>query len=177
MISVEIDARDLDRLVVELRATPTQVKHALSSTLRKMAAWVRTRSVRGLSKELGIAQKTIRRRLRGIKARPTADGGAEVKLWYGLNPVALIHLAAKQSGKGVRAAGGRFVQGAFIAKTKSGGRQVFKRAGKGRLPLQKQTADIAATAERYLDDGLLNSTAFEQQFFKTFEHELKWQTR
>lgn len=172
MISTEIDARDLDRLVVELAATHEQVKRALNSTLRKMAAWVRTRSVRGLSKELGIKQKTIRRRLRSIKARPTANGGAEVKVWYGLDPIALVHLGAKQSGKGVRASGGRFVQGAFIAKG-----QVFKRKGKERLPLEKQSADIVDKSERFLDDGLLNSAAFEAQFFKTFEHELKWQTR
>jgi hypothetical protein len=171
MISVEISARDLDRLIVELAATSAQVKRALNSTLRKMASWVKTRSVRGLSKELDIKQKTIRRRLRSIKARPTGNGGAEVVVWYGLDPIALIHLGAKQTGKGVRA-GRRFVRGAFIAKG-----QVFKRTGKARLPLEKQRAEIAPAAERFLDDGLLNAPAFEQQFFKTFEHELRWQTR
>lgn len=177
MISVEIDARDLDRLVVELSATRAQAQRALNSTLRKMAAWVKTRSVRGLSQALQIQQKVIRRRLRSIKARKTADGGAEVKVWYGLDPIALIHLGAKQNRKGVRAAGGRFVKSAFLARTKSGKQQVFKRAGKARLPLVKQSADIQRQAERFLDDGLLNSAAFEQQFFKTFGHELKWQTR
>jgi hypothetical protein len=176
MISVELDAKDLDRVAMELRATPAQVSRALRSTLRKMAAWVRTRSVRGLSKELQIQQKIIRRRLRAIKARPTPNGGAEVKLWFGLNPIALIYLGARQNSKGVRA-GKRFVAGAFKARGKGGKEQVFKRRGKERLPIDKQHADIQQPAERYLDDGLLNSAAFEQQFFKTFDHELKWQTR
>jgi hypothetical protein len=173
MISVRIDARDLGRLVRELAATQSQAERALRSTLRKMASWVRTRSVRGLSEKLRIQQKVIRRRLRSIKARNTPRG-AEVSIWYGLNPIDLIHLQARQNGRGVRASGGRFVEGAFIPSKK---RQVFKRVGASRLPLEKQTAEIQDEAERFLDDGLLNSAAFEQQFFKTFEHELKWQTR
>ena len=177
MISVTFEARDLEKASRELGATAEQVKRALRSTLRKMASWVKTRSVRGLSKELKVQQKAIRRRLRSLKARPTADGGAQIKIWYGLDPIALINLGASQNRRGVRAAGGRFVPGAFIAPGKGGKMQVFKRVGKARLPIKKQSADIAAKAERFLDDGLLNSEAFEQQFFKTFDHELKWQTR
>lgn len=175
MISVEIDARDIERVVKELGATAQQVQRALNSTLRKMASWVKTRSVRGLSGELAIQQKVIRKRLRAIKFRRTSDGGAEVKLWYGLNPISLIYLGAKQNAKGVRASGSRFVQSAFIPKNKRGA--VFKRVGKSRLPIEKQTAEIQTKAERFLDDGLLNSPEFESQFFKTLMHELKWQTR
>jgi hypothetical protein len=177
MISVEIDARDINRVIRELRATDMQVKRALNSTLRKMASWVKTRSIRGLSSELQIQQKIIRRRLRTIKAKKTPGGGAEVKVWYGLDPIGLIYLGAKQNKQGVRAAGGRQVKGAFIAKMRGGGRNVFKRKGKARLPIEKQEADIEGKAERFLDDGLLNSPSFMAQFFKTLTHELKWQTR
>lgn len=175
MISVSIDAKDLQRAVVDLHATKVEAERALRSTLRKMAAWVRTRSIKGLSTKLKVQQKVIRRRLRSIKARNT-PGGAEVSVWYGLNPLALIHLQARQNGRGVRASGGRFVESAFIPKSGKV-KQVFKRVGKGRLPLEKQTAEIQDDAERFLEDGLLNSSAFESQFFKTFDHELKWQTR
>lgn len=173
MISVNIDARDLERAALELQATKPETERALRSTLRKMATWVRARSVKGLSKTLEIQQKVIRRRLRSIKARNT-PGGAQVSIWYGLNPIALIHLQARQNSAGVRASGGRFVQSAFIPGRV---KQVFKRKGKERLPLEKQTTEIQAAAEHFLDDGLLNSEAFETQFFKTFEHELRWQTR
>lgn len=175
MISIKIDASDLQRAIVELSATKAEAERALRSTLRKMASWVRTRSIKGLSEKLRLQQKVIRHRLRSIKARNT-PGGAVVSIWYGLNPIDLIHLQARQNAKGVRASGGRFVQSAFIPK---GGKahQVFKRVGKSRLPLEKQTADIEADAEKFLGEGLLNSPAFEAQFFKTFEHELKWQTR
>jgi hypothetical protein len=175
MISVNIDASDLHRVIAELSATKAEAERALRSTLRKMAAWVRVRSVKGLSDKLKIQQKVVRRRLRSIKARNT-PGGAQVSIWYGLNPLALIHLQARQNSSGVRASGGRFVASAFIPKSGKV-KQVFKRAGKSRLPLEKQTTDIQHEAERYLDDGLLNSAAFEAQFFKTFEHELQWQTR
>jgi hypothetical protein len=171
MISVNIDASDLQRAVVELAATKGEAERALRSTLRKMAAWVRTRSIKGLSDKLKIQQKSIRRRLRSIKAKNTPTG-AQVSIWYGLNPIALIHLQARQNARGVRASGGRFAASAFIRKG-----QVFKRTGKDRLPIEKQTADIQADAEQYLSDGLLNAAAFEAQFFKTFTHELRWQTR
>lgn len=175
MIAVQIDARDIDRVIAELRATEPQVRRALGSTLRKMAAWVKARSVKGLSKELEVQQKLIRRRLRTIKAKPITNGGVEVRVWFGLDPISLIYLGARKSGRGVKA-GARFVEGGFIAEAK-GGRQVFKRKGRARLPIEKQTAKINAKAERFLDDGLLNAPAFTEQFYKTLTHELQWQTR
>jgi hypothetical protein len=54
MIDINIDARQLERVVVDLAATEIEVRRALNSTLRRMASWVRTRSTRGLSAELAI---------------------------------------------------------------------------------------------------------------------------
>lgn len=176
MISIQIDTKDMERAVAELAATPVQLERALRSTLRKMAAWARTRSVKGLSDTLKIQQKVIRRRLRRIKAKNT-PGGVEVSIWYGLNPLALIHLQARETSTGVRASGGRFAKSAFKATAKNGKEQVFKRRGAARLPLEKQTTDIQDQAEKFLDGGLLRSAAFETQFYKTLDHELRWQTR
>jgi hypothetical protein len=171
MIDLQIDGGQLDRLVLDVAATEDQARKALRSTLNKMAAWLRVRSVKGLSKQLQMQQKVIRRRLRAVKFKDTPDGGV-AKIWYGLNPVGLIYLNAKENSRGVTAQGGRFVQGGFI-----GAKQVFKRVGKSRLPIQKQEAPVQKPAESYLAAAGIMSAEFEAQFWKTFEHELKWRTQ
>lgn len=176
MIDIQIDAKQLERVVVDLAATETEVRRALGSTLRRMAAWVRTRSARGLSGELAIQQKIVRRRIKSTRLQRQSDG-ASIKVWYGLNPVSLIYLQARQSGGGVKAAGGRFVDAGFISNGKRGGRQVFKRRGKARLPIEKQRAEVEPKAGSFLESKVVNSAEFEAQFFKTFEHELKWRTQ
>jgi hypothetical protein len=77
----------------------------------------------------------------------------------------------------VRAAGRRFVDGGFIASGKRGGRQVFKRKGRARLPIEKQRAEIEPKANTFLESKVVKAAEFEAQFFKTFEHELKWRTQ
>lgn len=176
MIDINIDARQLERVVVDLAATDAEVRKALNSTLRRMASWVRTRSARGLSGELAIQQKIVRRRIKSARLQRQGDG-ASVKVWYGLNPISLIWLQPRQSGAGVKAAGGRFVDGGFISQGKRGGRQVFKRKGKARLPIEKQRAEIEPKAAGFLESRVLKAAEFEAQFFKTFEHELKWRTQ
>jgi hypothetical protein len=176
MIDFEVDSSTLDRLVLDLSATEKQAAKALRSTLNKMAAWVRVRSVKGMSQKLEIQQKVIRRRLKAVKFKTTADGGV-AKVWYGLNPVDMIWLGARQTGAGVQASGGRFVAGAFIKSIRGGKQQVFKRRGSARLPIDKQSDAIKTPSEKYLESGLLSSAQFAAQFWKTFEHELQWQTR
>jgi hypothetical protein len=171
MIDLEIDGHQLDQMVLDMAATEDQARLALRSTLNKMAAWLRVRSVKGLSKELRMQQAIIRRRLRAVKFKQTPDGGV-AKVWYGLNPVDLIWLKAKETGSGVSAQGGRFVKGGFIAT-----KQVFKRTGAARLPIQKQSDAIEKPAEKTIAADGIMSAEFERQFWKTFEHELKWRTR
>lgn len=169
MIDLQISESGIPRIVDELGATENQCAKALKSTLSKMAKWLQTRTARGLSAELEIQQKIIRRRLKKTSIVATSDGYA-IKLWYGLNDISLIHLGARKTKKGVTA-GKRKVDGAFIAKG-----QVFKRAGKSRLPIEKQVVTIQKQGNDYLESAI-DQRDFEAQFFKTFEHELKWQMR
>lgn len=169
MINLQISEQGISQIVDELGATPEQCKKALRSALSKMARWLQTRTTKGLSAELQIQQKIIRRRLKKTNIVTTADGYA-IKLWYGLNDISLIHLGARETKKGVTA-GKRKVDGAFIAKG-----QVFKRTGKARLPIEKQVVTIQKQANDYLE-GAISQSDFDAQFFKTFEHELKWQMR
>lgn len=175
MINLDIDAKSLEGIVLDLAATEQEAIKALNSTLTKMAAWIRSKSAKGLSEKLAIQQKIVRRRLKSLRIEKRGSS-SQIVVWYGLNPVGLIYLKPKQTGGGVRAYGGRFVKSAFISQGRGGNPQVFKRRGKSRLPIDRQVADIQDRAEDYLEDSLFQSGEFESRFFKTFEHELRWRT-
>lgn len=175
MINLNVNADGLQRIVLDIMATEKQAERALRSTLSKMASWLRVRSLRGLSPHLQVSQKILRRRLKSFRLRSSAEGG-EITVWYGLDPIGMIYLNARQTKSGVTA-GKHRRDGAFIAAGKNGSRQVFKRRGSARLPIEKQTLDIQDKAQTFIEDRLIGTAEFEAQFFKTFEHELKWQTR
>jgi len=176
-LSIDINDAGIRGLINLFGATEEQVEAALRSTYGKVARMLRTRAVRGLSPRLGIKQKILRGRIKtfrlqhGVTAR-----GQGAKVWFGLRPISLIRLNAKKTADGVRADGDRFIKGAFIA-TVHGRQAVLKRAGKARLPVVVQSADIADKAITYVEDGLIGTAEFDALFFKTFEHELKWRTR
>lgn len=172
-MDLHINADGIDRIILDLQATPKQIDKAFASTSLKLAKWLQTKSIRGLAKELVLPQSEVRRRLRTFRVK-RGLGGKGATVWYGLDPIGLIHLGAKKQGKGVAAMGGRYVEGAFIAKGRNGGLQVFKRRGKERLKIDKQSADIHDAAQTYIEDRLLGSGEFDAQFFKVFDHELQW---
>ena len=174
MIDIELDIAGKEELIADLAATQQQVQAALKSTVRQLGGWLRTQATRGLSKELDIGVKVLRRRLKTLKLRTSADGASMV-LWFGLNPVGLIYLGAKQTRTGITA-GKRKVQGAFLATMKNKTRHVFRRTGKGRLPIDKQVVDVEDQAHIYLEDELLGSPEVERRFYQLFERELNWRT-
>lgn len=181
MIDISIHADRIDQLVLDLAATEGQVEKALRSTVSKMANWLRARTVRGLSEELKMQQRIIRRRLKATKVKQTANGGIAT-IWYGLNPVGLIYLGAKQNkaaGGGVTTRQGHRhnVPGGFIAKMPNGKEGVFKRRGARRLKIDEQAESIQEPADRYLAQAALMNAEFTAQFFKTLEHEIQWRTR
>lgn len=169
MIRLDVNAQGIEAIIAQLDPTEKQAKAALQRTLNRMAKWLQTRTAKGLSKELMMTQKIIRRRLKKSSIEKVSNGFA-IKLWYGLNDIALIYLNPRKTKKGVTA-GKHKRDGAFIAKG-----QVFKRKGKARLPLEIQVAEIKTKADQYLQSETY-SVGFETQFFKTLEHELKWQMR
>ncbi|KVR28632.1 hypothetical protein WL61_23230 [Burkholderia ubonensis] len=184
MIDISIDEIGLESVEAFLAATPKQIDAAMASTFIKMARWFTTKSVRELAKHLKLPQKEVRRRLRTFRLARVA-GGKGVRVWYGLDPMGMIHLNARQTRQGVSAYGGRFVKGAFIANGRAGAggpassnRQVFVREGKARLPIKKVSVELGDEAQTYIEDHLLSGAQFTARFFKVFEHELKWrQTR
>jgi hypothetical protein len=179
VINLAVDGHELNVLIAELRATRPQAQKALYSTMVKMAAWIRTRSIRGVSERVKIQQKILRQRVRtfrmgGPLSNATTD--KSVKVWYGLNDVPWAKLNPKASrAGGVTAYGNRHDKEAFIANY-GGHPQVLKRYGKDRLPLQVVKAPIEPQAMKYIEEFVLASAEFESQFLKIFERELRWRT-
>ena len=171
-----IEAPALDEVMRRVGATPAVASKALASTLRKLARWLRSRSVRGLSQELALQQKVLRRRMASTRLRRHANG-ASISLWYGLNPIDVIHLNARQSRRGVRAYGGRQIDSGFIATGRRGREQVFRRKGWARLPIECQRVAIEREALTYIRGDLVDADEFRGRFLRTFEHELTWRMR
>jgi len=176
-LSIDIDGRGIQSLVDVFGATEAQVQAAMRSTYAKMARWLRTQSLKGLSAKLRIQQKVLRSRLRTYRMQHgIGNTGEGAKVWYGLRDIPFTRLQPRATGKGVRAAGGRFEEGAFIARL-HGHPQVLKRVGKERVPLRIVYAEISDEATIYIEDELVGTALFDAQFYKLLEHELRWRTR
>lgn len=184
MIEISIHEDGIEGIESYLAATPQQVDAAMASACIKMARWLTTNSIRGLAAHLKLPQKEVRRRLRTFRLSRVA-GGKGVRVWYGLDPMGMIYLNARQTKQGVSAYGDRFIKGAFIANGRAGrngpistkNRQVFARKAKTRLPIKKVTVELGDPAQRYIEDHLLGGSSFTERFYKVFEHELAWRQK
>ncbi|HZZ03050.1 hypothetical protein, partial [Paraburkholderia sp.] len=178
MLEIGVNASGLQHLILDLNATDEQARKALNSTMRRMAAWVKTRSLRGLSDKLKIQQKILRTRVRTFRFQGGLSDAAHygaMKVWYGLNGVPWSKLKPRATSNGVYAAGGRHDAHAFIANL-YGRPQVLKREGGARVPLVVVKEDIHDASVTYIEDFIIVGFEFENQFMKTFERELKWRT-
>ena len=173
MITVQVDERRIRKALVESGLSEKQVQRAARSALKKTQAWVKSRSIKELSSELRIQQKIIRRRVRAVKPRNDSKG-LKARIWYGVAPVAMINLGARQTSLGVRAQQGRFVRSAFISAGRKGA-QVFKRKGRARLPIERQREEIASPAG-HVTSKMIRGTEVDDRFQRALSHELKWRS-
>ena len=182
MINIKLDGHELDFVVSELEASEKQVRKAFRSTISKMSKWLRTRAARSMSKELDLKNAAVRKRLKSMKVKFTPDG-AFGGIWIGQNAIDLPYIGGGQQFKGgVRTTRGQYIKGAFMGP-KPGQQAIklrgnaFKREGKKRLPIEKVGHDVKDQIDKALESSIMEWSTFESQFMKTFEHELKWQTR
>jgi len=182
MIDLKIDTHELERLALDLAGTEKEVQCALRSTLSKMSAWLRTRTSRTLSQELRLKYSTVRHRIKAIRFKQSANGGAG-GVWIGLNPLDLKFVGVPvQNERGVTLRGRASFPHAFLGprpgvKASKLNGNAFKRTGKDRLPIEKMGLEVKADADQAIESKAMDFAAFEKQFYKTFEHELKWQTQ
>lgn len=126
---------------------PRKLDLAAARALRKTAQWLRTHSSREIARELGITQSPIRHRY-NIYSQSTAR---EVKLWVGLQPIAVHYLGTPKVTAGGVKVGHREYDDAFISPMKSSHRMVWRRKGRERLPIEKVTEDWEGPAVSALE--------------------------
>lgn len=139
-LRVTFDKEQFDALKERFNATKQEVKDALRDAAKATADDIKNFDAE-LAAALKIRAELLKNRIT-IRYRYKSGNGT---FWFGLNPINLGSMNAKQDrmiGGGVTA-GPVTVAGAFIAKGSKMGGQVFKRGGKSRLPIFKQTYDIA----------------------------------
>ena len=176
-LSIDIDGASIVNLASMLGATTPQIESAMRSAFGKMGRWLRGRGVKGLSDELHIQQKILRRRIRAYRMQGGIGTlGEGAKVWFGLRPIPFIDLRPKVYAKGVIADGGYYQEGAFMARTR-GRTQVLKRVGASRHPLEVVAVEINDRAQVYVEDVLVGTAEFDAKFFQLLEHELRWRTR
>ena len=145
------------------------LKAATASALSKTAAKARTRTIRGVAKAAKLPVKTIRKK---VYVKRATINKLRARLSAYRNPVSLIGLKPRQTKRGRKnggvRAGKHFFKGAFIVR----GKQVFKRKGSARLPIEVQRIHIQKT----VDDIALKVTVrvMKKDFKKILSHELRF---
>lgn len=183
MMYLKLDTKELDRLVDNLDAVEKAAQKALRTTVSKMSTWLRVRAGRAIRQATGLKMSQLRTRLKRLKVKSVQSDGALGGVWIGLNEIDLSRLSPEQDSFGVSAGPSgksRSYEGAFmgprpgvIAKKLRGG--AFVRKSRARMPITRIGMPIREESERALEGQVFDG--FEAQFYKTFEHELKWQTR
>jgi hypothetical protein len=173
-VSLDINLRDVNRVIAELQASDLDVKKAAHRALRRTAGAMRVRVSKAVVPELQLRRAgDIRRRLKQMRQRINKDGGA-VGIWVGLNDFAV----SKMRGRMREYAGGasfRSIEypGAFIARVR-GRRSIFKRAAKGRFPISEQTVPIKDQIDPILEDDVFPDLI--DVFLKNFMSDLRART-
>ncbi|CAM2891509.1 hypothetical protein [Acinetobacter celticus] len=182
MISLDISAQGIEAIIAKLEPTEKQAKKAFKTTIGKMSRWLRVRAARSMAKELKLKNAAVRTRLKLMKIKFNSDGGFG-GIWIGQNPIDLPYIDGGQQFKGgVRTTRGKYLKGAFMGP-KPGQQAIslrgnaFKRTGRKRLPIEKQGHPVQDVIDKSLESDVMQWSAFERQFFKVLEHELKWQMR
>lgn len=182
-MQMQIDTSRVVFLADAFGASIKQMQAAELRALNKTMSWLRTRAVRAVSKEMKVAAKVVRQRIRAFKASRARRYG---RVWAGLQAIAAHRLGKiKKLRRGVRA-GRHTFEGAFPVDTGKGKIAIFQRtgeskrkmrkgryAGKLREPIERVDLDIDTPTVRDALDELF--TEAQQRFFVVFRQELKYQ--
>lgn len=165
MTTIKFDPAQFDRIIEELEMSPRKMERATKAAIKETVNWVKGQSVRELSKETGLQQKFIRKR---VYAR--AFGSSRGRISFYVKPFNLIVLNARQTKHGVTSKR-MSVKSAFITHH-TGKPLVFKRSGISRLPIEpvkyeinKETSDTV----RKFEGGLVSG-----EFFRRLGQKVRW---
>lgn len=158
-------ARDL------IGATPKEVEAAFNRATKRTEATMRQRSLKALREGMGAkSSRIIKRRMQAFRyafrlGKTTGDFDA-LKLWFGLNDIAIGHLRGRVSRVGSKRDphGAVFSSGpmgsysfdsGFVANMYSR-RSIFVRKGLSRFPVREARVPVYENLKTYLEDEVLS---------------------
>ena len=161
---------ELERIAQAFAATQKQVGAAARRAVSKLGRWVKSASMREVSRDTGVPRKVLKRRL----LMSISGTRHTARVWYGLNAIPLSALSPRQTATGVTA-GPVSRRHAFIVE-RGGTKAVYRRVHKDqRLPLAVQYLNIADDVRRVLRVDI--NPRFRAMFARYFEQELRWEQR
>ena len=146
-IVTSIDDSAIRHLAEKFRRAGNQAPHAIRRALNHTGDKTRTQVIRALTAQTGLKRKVI---ASAVKTKRANYGALEYRLRSKGGNVRLKFFGARETRKGVSAApwnarrvysgafmkGGRFPKRVVFSKRGMGG-NVFRRAGRGRLPIEQ----------------------------------------
>lgn len=177
MFSVEVSKNDIDSVVKEFKATAKQADSAAKYTIKETTNWAKSQYIKGVAGATGLRQEILKGNpAKNLKARVvTYSQRFMSRLYFGVRPMNLIRFNAKQNKFAVTSKI-MSVKSAFIVEgmgRKGSYRTVFKRTGKGRLPIKPVNVDLYAYAKPVYE--VLTPRVMDM-FLAKFKQKLKWVT-
>lgn len=178
LLRTEIDGSQIRQMIAELEGTEKQVELALRSTNARMRQWLKSNIAKEVKKAANVPAAAMKKRM--YVSPRTHKEKKSVVLWLGLDPMSARSLRAKQTKSNVVVPikGKPTYKAAFQTPKRSQqgsstNNQFFRRLGRKAYPIEVIKIDI----DQYIDSSLLERVlrAGEKQFYKVFEHNLKWQ--
>lgn len=156
MFKIEVNEK-IERIIHNIDASKAKVELAAVRALNKTASWLKLKAIQEISQEKRVSLKTIRKRLRIIKARKST-----------LKVLIRAYLYDVRMGN-IKQAKAAF-NDAFMATMPRGYRSIFKRVGRTALPIQEVKLRLEPEASRIIEN--LVNYEVERIFEKYFTHEL-----
>lgn len=130
------ESNDFHKIQSALGLLRKDIKAALVTAMRQTMKWGEREGAKQFSAATGVPYRVMRKRIK-IKYRYQSIKGEfpEGRVWFGLNPISLKHLGAKETKEsGITSRFGKYPNGFFSQKM---GGHFYQRLGAGRLPLQR----------------------------------------
>lgn len=177
MIWLGFDNAEVQRVADEFGASEKDLRRAYSRALSRTARAMRTKTRKALREGLDLRAAAIlkaRLRLQRYKAKGRNMGAARV--WVGSNdlPATAFKGKPRQTATGV-SVGKKVFEDAFVGTSQTSAKQmVFKRKGRARLPIFRETAPVESEVAEILESKVFDEMS--ETFMRNFVAEVRART-
>ncbi len=184
MKSMDQQIKALEKTLNKIQSSAVPL--ASNSALNKVSAKIKTRTVKGISKTTKVKSKVIRARMRVKRSRLHTQ---RAFVWMYVNDISAISLIKnvklgafkrKVAGKKYKNAWtadgskgfGRYKKGSGFSATKVKNKQIFRRTGKGRYPLEVIKIPILKPSTRI--SRVVGERLMRTEFTELYAKDLNW---